>query len=200
MPENPKYRVRLAVAVAGVAASGLLALCVSPALASTPTDQATLQPSPAITETIGPEPTPTVTIAPEPTPTVTVTPEPTPTPTPTVTVTPEPPKPHPYPPKGPCGVGYHVIDSHHLGTSAVVYLMRNKYGTRNCVLTTLAHFTGKKVKTLAFLQRMDGALAVARGKNFAGPASLHLTPKHSCIIWGGAYGSLHWKSKWAHCG
>ncbi|WP_431900451.1 serine/threonine protein kinase, partial [Nonomuraea sp. bgisy101] len=131
---------------------------------------------------------------PTPKPTVKPTSKPTTTPRPTTT-----PKPNPYTAGGVCGSGYKVIDSHALSTKATIYLLYNTSAGRNCVVTMSKYVVPAKVSMNAVLQVKDGGSGSNPGSftAYAGPVRLPAVKK--CVIWGGSWGTLSWKSGWSHC-
>ncbi|MEV3983389.1 serine/threonine-protein kinase [Nonomuraea sp. NPDC049758] len=98
-----------------------------------------------------------------------------------------------------CGTGYRVIDKHALGTSATIYLLYNTSAGKNCVVTMSKLVYPGKVSMNATLQVQGGASAGNPGKftAYAGPVRLAAVKK--CVIWGGSWNSLSWKSGWSHC-
>ncbi|MET9338165.1 protein kinase [Nonomuraea sp. NPDC003804] len=132
-------------------------------------------------------------------PTVKPTVKPTTTVKPTVKPSPSP-KPNPYTATGVCGAGYKVINSHALGTKATVYLLYNTSAGKNCVITMSKYVVPAKVSMNAVLQVQGGASGANPGSYtaYAGPVRLAAVKK--CVIWGGSWGTLSWKSGWSHCG
>ncbi|GAA3466706.1 serine/threonine protein kinase [Nonomuraea roseola] len=132
---------------------------------------------------------------PSPKPTVkpTVAPKPTPKPIP-------PPKPNPYQATTVCGSGYKVINSHALGAKATIYLLYNTAAGKNCVITMSKYVVPAKISMNAILQVKGGASGSNPGKfsTYSGPVRLAAVKK--CVIWGGSWGTLTWKSGWSHCG
>ncbi|MGW2217215.1 protein kinase domain-containing protein [Nonomuraea sp. NPDC001684] len=98
-----------------------------------------------------------------------------------------------------CGTGYRVIDKHALGTSATIFLLYNTSAGKNCVVTMSKLVYPGKVSMNATLQVQGGASAGNPGKftAYAGPVRLAAVKK--CVIWGGSWNSLSWKSGWSHC-
>ncbi|MEV4805942.1 hypothetical protein AB0K18_38590 [Nonomuraea sp. NPDC049421] len=99
-----------------------------------------------------------------------------------------------------CGGGsYHVIDSHALGSSAVVYLLYN--GSTNCVVTWKTGARGNSTWVEARVRHDHMYFNVDEGnfKYYAGPAKA-TGAAGSCIMWGGSYGSQSYLSGWEHCG
>ncbi|MEU6998501.1 serine/threonine-protein kinase [Nonomuraea sp. NPDC046570] len=124
-----------------------------------------------------------------------------PTVNPTVKPTPKPtPKPNPYTPVSRCGTGYKVINSHALGTKATIYLLYSTGAQKNCVVTMSKYLVPAKIQMNATLQVQNGGSAANPGKftAYAGPVRLAAAKK--CVIWGGSWGTLSWKSGWSHCG
>ncbi|MFE3449858.1 protein kinase [Nonomuraea sp. NPDC059194] len=111
-----------------------------------------------------------------------------------------PPKPNPYTATGACGSGYKVIDSHALSTKATIYLLYSTSAGRNCVVTMSKYVVPAKVSMNAILQVKGGSSGANPGKftAYAGPVRLPAVKK--CVIWGGSWGTLSWKSGWSHCG
>ncbi|GAA2361440.1 hypothetical protein GCM10010404_13920 [Nonomuraea africana] len=133
------------------------------------------------------KPTAKPTAAPKPT----VAPKPTPKPTPKL---------NPYRATTVCGSGYKVINSHALSTKATIYLLYNTSAGKNCVVTMSKYEVPAKVSMNAILQVKGGASGANPGKftAYAGPVRLAAVKK--CVIWGGSWGTLSWKSGWSHCG
>ncbi|WP_308168543.1 protein kinase [Nonomuraea sp. NEAU-A123] len=118
------------------------------------------------------------------------------TPKPTVKPTVQP-KPNPYSAATVCGAGYKVIDSHALGGNATIYLL---YGNgKNCVVTMSKLVYPAKVSMNATLQVQNGGSGGNPGKftAYAGPVRVAAVKK--CVIWGGSWGTMSWKSGWSHC-
>jgi predicted Ser/Thr protein kinase len=118
-----------------------------------------------------------------------------PTPKPTVAT-----KPNPYTALGVCGSGYKMVNSHALGDKATVYLAYNAAQGKNCVVTLSRLQYPGKVSMNAILQVKGGSSGANPGSftAYAGPVRLPAVKK--CVIWGGSWGSLTWKSGWSHCG
>ncbi|MFI7467098.1 serine/threonine protein kinase [Nonomuraea sp. NPDC049646] len=147
-------------------------------------DQPTTTPTPGPTTTVpGPAKKPTTSK-----PTVKPTVKPTATP-----------KPNTYNVVTVCGSGYKVIDKHALGTSATIYLLYNTAAGKNCVVTMSKLVYPGKVSMNATLQVQGGASGGNPGTftAYAGPVRLAAVKK--CVIWGGSWKSLSWKSGWSHC-
>ncbi|MEV6153650.1 protein kinase [Nonomuraea sp. NPDC052129] len=154
-----------------------------------------------------PEPTktkakPTNMVEPDPDPTTSPTvddpddPNPQPTTKPTVKPTVSP-KPNTFSAAAVCGSGYKVIDRHALGGSATIFLL---YGNgKNCVVTMSKYVFPSKVPMNAILQVQKGGSGSNPGKftAYAGPVRVAAVKK--CVIWGGSWGALSWKSSWSHC-
>ncbi|WP_221762174.1 serine/threonine-protein kinase [Nonomuraea sp. WAC 01424] len=98
-----------------------------------------------------------------------------------------------------CGSGFKVIDQHALGSSATIYLLYNTGAGKNCVVTMSKLVYPNKVSMNATLQVQGGASGSNPGKftAYAGPVRLAAVKK--CVIWGGSWNSLSWKSGWSHC-
>ncbi|MER6575297.1 protein kinase [Nonomuraea sp. NPDC001023] len=109
------------------------------------------------------------------------------------------PKPNTYNVVTVCGSGYKVIDKHALGASATIYLLYNTGAGKNCVVTMSKLVYPGKVSMNATLQVQGGASGGNPGKftAYAGPVRLAAVKK--CVIWGGSWNSLSWKSGWSHC-
>ncbi|MER7501489.1 protein kinase [Nonomuraea pusilla] len=107
--------------------------------------------------------------------------------------------PNPYNPVGVCGAGYRVIDSHALSGNATIYLLYNSGAGKNCVVTMSRYVFPNKMQMSAILQVKGGASGNNSGKftAYAGPVRLAAVKK--CVIWGGTWGTLTWKSGWSHC-
>ncbi|MFC4056916.1 serine/threonine protein kinase [Planomonospora corallina] len=126
-------------------------------------------------------------------PTVRTSSKPTPKPTPRPTL-------NPYTAAQACGPGFKQIGSHALGSRAMIHLFYNATSKQNCVVTRSRYYHPGKVRMNAILQVKGGASASDPGSftSYAGPVKLSAAKK--CVIWGGSYGSLSWKSGWSHCG
>ncbi|WP_455432752.1 serine/threonine protein kinase [Streptosporangium soli] len=137
---------------------------------------------------------------PEPTPTRSTTPPKPTTKPPSPPKTTAPPKPNPHTPAGVCGGGYKIVNSHGLGGKATVYLLFNSAAGKNCVVTMSRYVVPAKVSMGAVLQVKGGANGSDAGRftTYAGPVRLSAAKK--CVIWGGSYGGVSWKSGWSHCG
>nr|WP_275955168.1 serine/threonine-protein kinase [Planomonospora venezuelensis] len=161
------------------------------------TAPATVKPTPKPTPKPTVKSTPTVKPTPKPTPKPTVKPTPKPTPKPTVKPTP---KPNPYKAAALCGAGFKQINAHALGSGATVYLFYNGTSKKNCVVTMSRYVVPGKIKMNAILQVQGGGAAANPGSftAYAGPVRLFADKK--CVIWGGTYGAVSWKSGWSHCG
>ncbi|GAA0913637.1 serine/threonine-protein kinase [Nonomuraea longicatena] len=122
-------------------------------------------------------------------------PTPKPTPKPTAST-----KPNPYTALGVCGSGYKVVNSRALGDKATVYLAYNAAQGKNCVVTLSRLQYPGKVSMNATLQVKGGSSGANPGSftAYAGPVRLPAVKK--CVMWGGSWGSLSWKSGWSHCG
>ncbi|MDF5752308.1 serine/threonine-protein kinase [Spongiactinospora sp. TRM90649] len=157
---------------------------------SEPDPEPTSEPTP-------PPPTKTTRPTSRPSPTKTTAP---PKPKPTPTKTTAPPKPNPNSPAGVCGSGYKVINSHSLGGKATAYLLYSAAAGRNCVVTLSKYVVPGKIAMSATLQVKGGSTGRDSGSFtvYAGPVRLAAAKK--CVIWGGSYGSIAWKSGWSHCG
>ncbi|MFI7693630.1 serine/threonine protein kinase [Nonomuraea sp. NPDC049655] len=109
------------------------------------------------------------------------------------------PKPNTYNVVTVCGSGYKVIDKHALGTAATIYLLYNTSAGKNCVVTMSKLVYPGKVSMNATLQVQGGASGGNPGTftAYAGPVRLAAVKK--CVIWGGSWRSLSWKSGWSHC-
>ncbi|NUP01128.1 MAG: serine/threonine protein kinase [Nonomuraea sp.] len=108
-------------------------------------------------------------------------------------------KPNPYKVGAVCGSGYKIIDQHALGGSATIYLLYSSGAGKNCVVTMSKLLYTAKVSMNAILQVKGGASGSNPGKftAYAGPVRLAAVKK--CVIWGGSWQSLTWKSGWSHC-
>ncbi|WP_051751864.1 serine/threonine protein kinase [Streptosporangium amethystogenes] len=153
------------------------------------------KPSGIVEPSSAPEPTaakPTATTQPTSATKPTTTAKPTPKPTPQ--------KPNPYTATGVCGSGYKVVNSKALGSVATIYLLYSSAAGKNCVVTMSRYVIPAKISMNAILQVKGGSSGSNPGKFtvYAGPVRLSAVKK--CVIWGGTYGSLSWKSGWSHCG
>ncbi|MGW7480476.1 protein kinase domain-containing protein [Nonomuraea muscovyensis] len=166
---------------------------------------ATKRPDPKPTESKQPDDS----VAPEGEPTDRPTPGPTrelpaspkPTVKPTVKPTTKPaPKPNPYTATQVCGAGYKVVGSHTLGSNATIFLLYNTGAGKNCVVTLSKLVHPGKVQMNAILQVKGGSSGSNPGKFTAYAGPVRLPAKQKCVIWGGSWGSLSWKSGWSHCG
>ncbi|MEV4896632.1 hypothetical protein AB0K48_45460 [Nonomuraea sp. NPDC055795] len=126
-------------------------------------------------------------------------PKPTPKPTPRPTIKPTP-KPNLYTVGQVCGAGFKTVNSHALGDKATIYLMYNSAQGKNCVVTMSRLMYTDKMRMNAILQVKGGASGSNPGSftAYAGPVRLAALKK--CVIWGGSWGNLSWKSGWSHCG
>lgn len=125
---------------------------------------------------------------------------PTPTAKPTVKPTPKPtPKPNTYSAVRVCGTGYKVINSHALGSKATIYLLYNATAGKNCVVTMSKLVYPNKVKMNAILQVKGGSSAANPGSFTAYAGPVRLASAKKCVIWGGTWNTLTWKSGWSHC-
>jgi len=150
----------------------------SPSTSKKPTNQVDPEAEPTNAPTAGP--------------TTTLVPSSTSKPTPTL-------QPNPYRPTALCGSGYKVIDSHGLGGVATIYLLWNKATSKNCVVTMSAKVHPAKVQMNVVL-KVKGDVAVRDSGNFAAYAGpLRRVAAKKCIIWGGSFANLDWKSGWSHC-
>ncbi|MEV0232989.1 protein kinase [Nonomuraea sp. NPDC050786] len=102
-------------------------------------------------------------------------------------------------PTGLCGSGYKVVDSHALGTNATIYLLYNAGAGKNCVVTLSRMIFPEKVQMNAILQVKGGSSASAPGRFTANAGPIRLPAKQKCVIWGGAWAEMSWKSGWSHC-
>lgn len=123
-----------------------------------------------------------------------------PTVKPTAKPTAAPLKPNPYTPAQVCGTGYKVIDSHALGGSATVYLLYDTGAGKNCVVTMSKLVYPGKVAMNAVLQVKGGSSGSNPGSFTAYAGPVRLGAKKQCVIWGGSWKTLSWKSGWSHCG
>ncbi|MEU9883967.1 protein kinase [Sphaerisporangium sp. NPDC051011] len=180
----------------------------SPSPSKAPSRKPSNSPSASAEPTRSPTPTAKPTATSKPTasptakPTVTPTPKPTVTPTtqPTVKPTPKPtPKPNPYTAAQVCGAGYKVLESHAFGPGTA-YLLYNATAGKNCVVTLSKYVVPQKVRMIAILQVKGGATGNDTGNYTAYAGPVRLAAKKVCVIWGGGYGSVTWKSGWSHCG
>ncbi|WP_246266778.1 protein kinase domain-containing protein [Nonomuraea typhae] len=135
----------------------------------------------------------------KPTPKPTVKPTVKPTPKPTAKPTPQP-KPNPYRVEAVCGAGFKTVNSRALGDKATIYLMYNAAQGKNCVVTMSRLQYPGKVQMGVSLQVQGGASGGNAGAftAYAGPVRLAAAKK--CVMWGGSWGSLSWKSGWTNCG
>lgn len=158
---------------------------------SGPTDPPSEEPKPTSKPTTKPTTKPTA--KPKPTPKPTVKPTPKPTPKPST-------KPNPYTVGQVCGSGFKTVNSHALGDKATIYLMYNSAQGKNCVVTMSRLLYPGKVSMNAILQVKGGGSGANPGSftAYAGPVRLAALKK--CVIWGGSWGNLSWKSGWSHCG
>ncbi|SDH50636.1 serine/threonine protein kinase [Nonomuraea jiangxiensis] len=110
-----------------------------------------------------------------------------------------PPKPNTYTATSVCGSGYKIIDSHALGSSAVIYLLYSSAAGKNCVVTMSRLMYPDKIQMNATLQVKGGSSGSNPGAftAYAGPVRLSAVKK--CVMWGGSWGMLSWKSAWSHC-
>ncbi|MEU4835857.1 protein kinase [Streptosporangium sp. NPDC023615] len=177
-----------------------------PATTPAPGPTARPTPGPTVTPTTRPTGGPTVkpTAGPTTRPTTRPTAKPTTKPTTRPTAKPSPkPTPrrlNPYRATGLCGGGYRVVGSHALGGAATVYLLHNTAAGRNCVVTMSRYVVPGKVAMNATLRVKGGPGRGDPGRftAYAGPVRLPAAKK--CVMWGGSYGSLSWRSGWGHCG
>ncbi|MFC7714780.1 hypothetical protein [Nonomuraea recticatena] len=93
-----------------------------------------------------------------------------------------------------------MINSHALGAKATIYLLYNTAAGKNCVITMSKYVVPAKISMNAILQVKGGASGSNPGKfsTYSGPVRLPAVKK--CVIWGGSWGTLTWKSGWSHCG
>ncbi|WP_440063655.1 serine/threonine protein kinase [Streptosporangium sp. OZ121] len=146
-----------------------------------------------------PRPTTVIVMPTSPPPSGTPKPSWSPKPTPTPTVKPRP-KLNPYKATSLCGSGYKVVSSKALGRAATVHLLYNTAQGRNCVVTKSRYVVPSKIAMNAILKVKGGSTRSDPGRftAYAGPVRLPAAKK--CVIWGGSYGSITWKSGWSHCG
>ncbi|MFI6322645.1 protein kinase [Nonomuraea sp. NPDC050556] len=165
-----------------------------------PTTQPTIRPTTH-------EPTPTATAKPKPTK------QPTASPTPTKkdnmvdpsnpVITGDPSdagtRPNTNTPEAVCGGGFKVIDGHALGDKATIFLLYNTAAGKNCVVTMSKLIYPNKVPMNAILQVQGGGSGTNPGnfEAYAGPVRQAAVKK--CVIWGGSWKNLTWKSGWSHC-
>ncbi|NUW43983.1 serine/threonine protein kinase [Nonomuraea rhodomycinica] len=109
-------------------------------------------------------------------------------------------KPNPYTPTQVCGAGYKVIDSHALGGNATIYLLYNSGSGQNCVATMSKYVYPGKVAMNAILQVKGGSSGSNPGSFTAYAGPVRLSAKKQCVVWGGTWKTLTWKSGWSHCG
>ncbi|SEK90757.1 serine/threonine-protein kinase [Nonomuraea pusilla] len=170
---------------------------------SHPTTKPTKKPETKPTETKKPtglvDPDAGSTAEPSQGPTTTLAPSAQPTKKPSTTKPSQPPAINTYKAPAVCGSGYRVIDSHALGSSATIFLLYNSGAGKNCVVTMSRLIYPNKVQMGALLQVKGGASGSNAGRftAYAGPVRLAAVKK--CVIWGGSWGSLSWKSGWSHC-
>ncbi|OUC86713.1 hypothetical protein CA984_38525 [Streptosporangium minutum] len=159
-------------------------------------DEETSEPPSVIEPTDAGLPSPTV----KPPATAKPTAKPTSKPSATGKQTASPPKPNPFTPTGVCGSGYKVVNSRALGSAATIYLLYSSGAGKNCVVTMAKYVPPSKISMNATLQVKGGSSGGNPGSFtfYAGPVRLSAVKK--CVIWGGSYGSLSWKSGWSHCG
>lgn len=102
-----------------------------------------------------------------------------------------------YTPKGICGSGYNVLESHGLD-GATVYLLYN--GSYNCVVAIKTADVGTPTEILAGLQVAGSNWVIDTGsfRYYAGPVKQY--GKGLCVKYGGAYGDSVYTSDWVHCG
>ncbi|MGC5010428.1 protein kinase domain-containing protein [Streptosporangium sp. DT93] len=167
---------------------------------ATPSARPTVKPTP--TPTVKPTPVPTVKPTARPTTRPTVKPTVKPTPKPTVKPSPKPTprRSNPYTATGVCGGGYRVVGSHALGGAATVYLLHDTAAGRNCVVTMSRYVVPGKVAMNATLRVKGGSRGGNPGRFTAYAGPVRLPAARKCVIWGGSYGSLSWRSGWSHCG
>ncbi|MER6948609.1 protein kinase [Nonomuraea sp. NPDC000554] len=109
-------------------------------------------------------------------------------------------KPNPYSATTVCGSGYKVVDSHSLGSSATIYLLYSAGAGKNCVVTMSRMVSSAKIKMNAILQIQGGSSGSNPGSFAAYAGPVRLAGAKKCVIWGGSWNSLSWKSGWSHCG
>ncbi|GAA4506686.1 serine/threonine protein kinase [Nonomuraea ferruginea] len=104
-----------------------------------------------------------------------------------------------------CGTGYKVINQRKLADksgqdTAMIYLLYHTGQGKNCVVTKSLYVHTDKVAMSAHLQVKGGAQADDPGRftRHAGP--IRLAAKKKCVIWGGTFEGVSWKSGWSHCG
>jgi len=104
-----------------------------------------------------------------------------------------------------CGSGYKVINQRKLANksgedTAMIYLLYHAGQGKNCVVTKSLYVHSDKVFMRAILQVKGGSKAEDYGRftKYAGP--LRLAAKKKCVIWGGSFQGVTWKSGWSHCG
>ncbi|MFG1943121.1 protein kinase [Nonomuraea sp. NPDC048826] len=104
-----------------------------------------------------------------------------------------------------CGTGYKVINQRKLADksgkdTAMIYLLYHTGQGKNCVVTKSLYVHPSKVLMSSHLQVKGGASASDPGRftRYSGP--LRLAAKKKCVIWGGSFEGVSWKSGWSHCG
>lgn len=102
-------------------------------------------------------------------------------------------------PEAVCGGGFKVIDGHALGDKATIFLLYNTAAGKNCVVTISKLIYPSKVPMNAILQVQGGGNGSNPGTftAYAGPVRQPAVKK--CVIWGGSWKNLTWKSGWSHC-
>jgi hypothetical protein len=119
--------------------------------------------------------------------------EPTGTPTPTIVQ-------NPHQPTAVCGPGFKVINRHALGDKATIFLLYNTATAKNCVVTMSRLIYPTKIHMNAVLQVQGGASASNPGKFSAYAGPIRLSAPKKCVMWGGTWENLTWKSPaWGHC-
>ena len=119
--------------------------------------------------------------------------EPTGTPTPTIVQ-------NPHQPTAVCGPGFKIIDRHALDDKATIFLLYNTATAKNCVVTMSRLVYPTKIHMNAVLQVQGGASASNPGKFSAYAGPIRLSAPRKCVMWGGTWESLTWKSPaWSHC-
>jgi hypothetical protein len=119
--------------------------------------------------------------------------EPTGTPTPTIVR-------NPHQPTAVCGPGFKVINRHALGDKATIFLLYNTATAKNCVVTMSRLIYPTKIHMNAVLQVQGGASAGNPGKFSAYAGPIRLSAPKKCVMWGGTWENLTWKSPaWGHC-
>ncbi|GII78632.1 hypothetical protein Sru01_36140 [Sphaerisporangium rufum] len=107
-------------------------------------------------------------------------------------------KPNPYTAAGSCGPGFQVIDSRPLGDARVWLLYNAKAGT-NCVVTLTRYVEPQPMKMTALLRAKTGASESDSGTSQTTAGPVRVPARKTCVIWGGSFGSISWRSGWSHC-